>query len=143
MSSVAPPRPVALVTGASYGLGAAIAVRLAADGYDVAVTDLAGLEPGATLAAIIDAGGRAHAEVLDLRDLTQIDAAIAGTLHALGRLDLLVNNAGVPCSKPALEVEPAEYDEVQAINVRGAYFMAQRVARHWVATHPFKETGGA
>lgn len=125
-------RKVALVTGASYGLGAACAERLAADGYDLAITDLDRGDLAATVNAIEAHGARTHAIDLDVRDITAIDACIASTLAHCGRLDVLINNAGVPLSRPALEVEPAEFDDVQAINVRGAYFMAQRFARQLV-----------
>jgi len=127
-------RPVAPVTGAGYGLGTASAQRLAEQGSDVAVTELAHVDANATVNAIAHPGGRAAAIAQDVRDIDQIGSAIDGTLRAFGRLDVLVNNAGVPCSRPALEVEPTGFDEVQAINVRGASFMAQRAARHWVAS---------
>ena len=126
-------RRVALVTGAAYGLGAATAARLAADGFDVAVTELVAADLDDTVAAITAHGARAHAAALDVRAIDGIERALAGTLAALGRVDVLVNNAGVPMSRAALEVEPAEFDDVQAVNVRGAFFMAQHFARHLVA----------
>lgn len=126
-------RKVALVTGAGYGLGAACAERLAADGCDVAVTELAVGDLASTCRAIAAQGARAQAIELDVRNIDAIDACIAATLATFGRIDILVNNAGIPLTKPALEVEPEEFDQVQAINVRGAYFMAQRFARQLVA----------
>lgn len=126
-------RRVALVTGAAYGIGAATAARLAQDGFDVAVSELNAADLGATAGVIEAAGGRAHALSLDVRSIAAIDQAIADTLDVFGRLDVLVNNAGVPLSKRALDVEPDEFDNVQAINVRGCYFMAQRFARQLVA----------
>ncbi len=126
-------RRVALVTGAAYGIGAATAVRLARDGFDVAITELDRAELASTANAVRAAGGRACELVLDVRSIAAIDEVVAGTLETLGRLDVLVNNAGVPLSKAALDVEPEEFDNVQAINVRGSYFMAQRFARQLVA----------
>src|SRR3546814_5136148 len=125
---------VALVTGASYGLGQAIATFLARDGMDVAVTDLKTETLAETLGAITGHGRKGAAIALDVRSIESIDAAIAETVATFGRIDVLVNNAGVPLSKPALEVEPGEFDNVQAINVRGCYFMCQRLARHVVET---------
>lgn len=126
-------RKVALVTGAAYGLGAACAERLAADGYDIAVTELAVDDLAITCQAVAAHGARAQAIELDVRSIDAIDACIAAALATFGRIDILVNNAGIPLSKPALEVEPDEFDQVQAVNVRGAYFMAQRFARQLVA----------
>lgn len=125
---------VALVTGAAYGLGQATADHLARDGFDVAVTDLKAGDLDDTVKLIEGHGRRAHAVALDVRDIDSIDAAIASTVQAMGKIDVLVNNAGVPLTKRALEVEPEEFDNVQAINVRGCYFMSQRFARHLVDT---------
>src|SRR3546814_5076470 len=101
---------------------------------DVAVTDLKTETLAETLGAITGHGRKGAAIALDVRSIESIDAAIAETVATFGRIDVLVNNAGVPLSKPALEVEPGEFDNVQAINVRGCYFMCQRFARHVVET---------
>ncbi len=125
---------VALVTGASYGLGAMTADYLARDGFDVAVTDLNVDDLADTIALIEKHGRKAFATSLDVRSVDSIDAAIAATIEGMGKIDVLINNAGVPLSKPALDVEPDEFDNVQNINVRGCYFMCQRFARHLVDT---------
>lgn len=125
---------VALVTGASYGLGQSIADFLARDGMDVAVTDLKTDSLADTIAKVEAHGRKGAGFELDVRSVESIDAAIARVIETFGRIDVLVNNAGVPLSKPALEVEPDEFDNVQAINVRGCYFMSQRFARHIVDT---------
>lgn len=124
----------ALVTGASYGIGAAIARGLAEDGFDVAVTDLDNEDLAATMAAIGEAGRRARAIALDLREQAMVEAAFAEAVAAFGRLDLLVNNAGVPLSKPALETSRAEWNEVLAVNLTGTFFMSREMGRHLVAT---------
>ena len=125
-------RRVALVTGASYGLGAEIARTLASDGLDVAVTELNADDLADTVASIEAEGARAAAITLDLRSMESIENAVAETIERLGRVDVLVNNAGHLLVKPALEVEPEEFSQIMAINVTGSYFMAQHVARHLV-----------
>lgn len=125
---------VALVTGASYGLGAMTADYLARDGFDVAVTDLNVDDLADTVAMVEKRGRKAFATQLDVRSVDDIDAAIDATVQGMGKIDVLINNAGVPLSKPALDVEPDEFDNVQNINVRGCYFMCQRFARHLVGT---------
>lgn len=125
---------VALVTGASYGLGAMTADFLARDGFDVAVTDLNADDLADTVALVEKRGRKAFATSLDVRSVDSIDEAIAATVKGMGKIDVLINNAGVPLSKPALDVEPDEFDNVQDINVRGCYFMCQRFARHLVGT---------
>jgi len=125
-------RPVALVTGASYGLGAEIAKTLARDGYDVAATELDTADLADTVAGIESAGARAAAIALDVRSLDSIDNAVAETTGALGPIDVLVNNAGRLLVKPALEIELEEWNQVMSVNVTGSYFMSQHVARDMV-----------
>ena len=129
-----PARRVALVTGASYGIGAAAARALAADGCDVAVTDLATDSLAATVAAVAGAGGAALAIALDLRAQASVEAALAATLARFGRIDVLVNNAGVPLVKPAIEITRADWEQAIAVNLTGAFFMSQAVGRHWIET---------
>lgn len=126
------PRPVALVTGASYGLGAAIAEKLASDGFDVAVTELDPADLASTLAAIEGAGGQSLGVALDLTSNESIAAAAASTLEHFGRIDLLVNNAAMLLAKPALDVAADEFEAVMRINVTGTYMMTQHVARHLI-----------
>jgi NAD(P)-dependent dehydrogenase (short-subunit alcohol dehydrogenase family) len=126
-------RPAAFVTGASYGIGAAIAAGLAEDGYDVAVTDLKTEDLAATAAAIEKAGGRALPLALDLREQRLVEEAFAAAIAGFGGVDLLVNNAGVPLSKPAVEVSRAEWEAVLAVNLTGAFFISQQLGRHLIA----------
>ncbi len=126
------PRPVALVTGASYGLGAAIAAKLAGDGFDVAVTELDPAALSDTQAAINAAGGQSLGVALDLKSDESIAAAVAGVLEKFGRIDLLVNNAAMLLAKPALDVAADEFEAVMRINVTGTYMMTQAVARHLI-----------
>ncbi len=124
---------VALVTGASQGLGAAIAVGLAQDGFDVVITELQVAALATTAATVKEAGARALPIALDVRDPVSIERSMSSALDAFGRVDVLVNNAGVQLRRAALDVTPTEWDEVIAVNLKGAFFMSQAVGRHWVA----------
>jgi NAD(P)-dependent dehydrogenase (short-subunit alcohol dehydrogenase family) len=126
-------RRTAFVTGASQGIGAATAEVLAKDGYDVAVssTDPAKLEP--LLARLKKAGARAVPVALDVRSQPGIERAMADVTRAFGNLDVLVNNAGIPMKKAALDLTPADWDGVMQVNLAGAFFMSQQMGRHLVA----------
>jgi len=123
----------ALVTGASYGVGAATAVALAGDGFEVAVTATKRDHLAATLRAVEAAGGRAVPLVLDLRDQDSIAQAAADVAAAFGTLDVLVNNAGANLRKDAVDVTPPEWDTVMAVNIRGTFFLTQAIGRQMIA----------
>lgn len=127
-------RRKAMVTGTSYGLGQAVAVRLAEDGFDVAVTDLPGVPLDETVAAIEAAGAKAVPVELDLRSQESIGSAFAAAVEGLGEVDVLVNNAGVLLLKPALEISPDEWRNVMTVNIDGTFAMSQQMARHLVDT---------
>jgi len=129
-----PPRPRAFVTGASYGIGAATAEALAREGFDVAVSELRPQDLADTVKAITGAGARAVPVALDLRSLPSIQQAMAHVLAALGGLEALINNAGVPLTRPALEVSEAEWDEVIGVNLRGTFFLSQQLGRHLIGS---------
>jgi NAD(P)-dependent dehydrogenase (short-subunit alcohol dehydrogenase family) len=126
-------RRVALVTGAAQGLGAAIAIRLARDGYDVAVTKLVTEALEDVVARIEAQGARAAAIALDVRSQASVEAAIADTARALGRIDVLVNNAGVTLRRLARDVTRDEWQGVMDVNLTGTFFMSQQFARHQLA----------
>jgi NAD(P)-dependent dehydrogenase (short-subunit alcohol dehydrogenase family) len=125
-------RRTAFVTGASQGIGAAIAVALGRDGYDVAVSSTHPEKLSGTLAAVAAAGGKAVPVALDVRSQQSIEKAMAQVLAACGHLDVLVNNAGVPLRKRALELTAAEWDTVMDVNLSGTFFMSQQMGRHLV-----------
>jgi NAD(P)-dependent dehydrogenase (short-subunit alcohol dehydrogenase family) len=126
-------RRTALVTGASYGVGAAIALALARDGFDVAMTAIRLDNLAATVRAVEATGARTVPLALDLRDLASIADAAARAVAALGSLDVLVNNAGANVRKNAVDVTEAGRDAVMAVNIRGAFFLTQQVGCHMIA----------
>ncbi len=122
----------AFVTGASQGIGAAVALALARDGFDVAVSSTRPEKLARVVSEIDAAGARAVRVPLDVRSQESIDKAMAQVVSACGHLDVLVNNAGVPLKKPALDVTPADWQEVIDVNLKGTFFMTQRMGRHLV-----------
>ena len=130
-----PERPVALITGARRGIGRAIAEALAAAGVDLAVADIAD-EAEAALAAIRELGAGALFVRSDIGDLAGHAATLAAILERFGRIDCLVNNAGVasPVRGDLLDLQPEHYDRVMAVNLRGPLFLTQAVARWMLAT---------
>ncbi len=122
----------ALVTGASYGVGAATALALAQQGYDVAVSATRAENLKATLAQLESTKARVVPLVLDLRSQPSIERAMADVLSAFGKLDLLVNNAAATLRKPAVDVSWTEWNEVLAANVTGTFFLTQQVGRHLI-----------
>jgi 2-deoxy-D-gluconate 3-dehydrogenase len=123
----------ALVTGASYGVGAAVALALARDGFDVAITATRLDNLAATMKALGAAGARALPLVLDLREEASIEQAAADVVTTFGGLDVLVNNAGTNVRRLAVEVTAQDWDAVMAVNIRGTFFLTQQVGRHLIA----------
>ena len=121
----------ALVTGASRGIGAAIAKRLAADGASVAITYARGAAAAAQVVKEIEnAGGKAIAIQADATDAKAVQAAVEQTIAAFGRLDVLVNNAGTAIPKPFEEASLEELDQVIDLNLRGVFIATQAALRH-------------
>lgn len=122
---------VALVTGGSRGIGAAIAKRLAAEGAAVAITyTSAPAKADEVVAAIQAAGGQALAIWADSSDAEAVKSAITATVSAFGRLDVLVNNAGVALIAPLEQFSLDDFDRLMAVNVRGVFVATQEAARH-------------
>ena len=123
----------ALVTGASRGIGQALAVALARAGADVAITARDTASLGACVAAITGLGRKAVPLALDVRDVGQISNAVNTSADQLGGLSILVNNAGVEEVAPSLEVTEAIWDKILDTNLKGAFFCAQAVAKRMAA----------
>lgn len=126
-------RRAALVTGASYGVGAATALALAREGFDVAVTATKLENLAATIRTLAATDVHVAPAALNLCDRASIAQAVSGIVAALGRLDLLVNNAGANLRKDAVDVTEAEWDAVMDVNLRGTFFLTQAVGRHLIA----------
>src|SRR6201992_2214511 len=122
---------VALVTGGSRGIGAAIAKRLAADGASVAITFAKDANSAsAVVAAIETAGGKGLAIQDDAVDSSAVRRAIEEAVAKLGRLDVLVNNAGTAIPKPFQEASLEELDHIINLNIRSVFVTTQEALKH-------------
>src|SRR3979411_2493644 len=122
---------IALITGGSRGIGAAIAKRLAADGANVAITYTKGADAAASVVKEIErAGGKAIAIQADAADAGAVEAAVEKTVAPFGQLDVLVNNAGTALPTTFGETTLEELDRLININVRGTFVATQAALKH-------------
>jgi 3-oxoacyl-[acyl-carrier protein] reductase len=122
---------VALVTGGSRGIGAAIAKRLATDGANVAITYAKDADSASTVVkAIEEHGGKGVAIQADAANAEAVKSAVEKAVAALGKLDILVNNAGTAIPKPFVEATLDELDHVINLNVRGVFVTTQAALKH-------------
>ncbi|MGH7724251.1 MAG: SDR family NAD(P)-dependent oxidoreductase [Candidatus Eiseniibacteriota bacterium] len=122
---------VAIVTGGALGIGRAACLMLAREGASVAVTDVLDSEGAKLTEEIRTAGGRAKYWHLDVAKEDEVRRVIAEVVQEFGRLDVLVNNAGISgASKPTEEITEAEWDRVQAVNVKGCFFCTKHSIPH-------------
>ena len=128
-------RPLAIVTGARRGIGAAIAIELASRGFDIALTDIDTTGAEETLAAIEARASRARLFAFDLGDIERHGDVVAQISAWGGPVACLVNNAGIPALQRGdlLDVASASYDRVLDVNLRGTFFFTQAVARQMLA----------
>jgi NAD(P)-dependent dehydrogenase (short-subunit alcohol dehydrogenase family) len=124
---------VALVTGASSGLGVHFARTLAAAGASVAIAARRADRLVSLQAELQKAGGKAAAVELDVQSGKSVSAAFDAAETALGAIDIVVNNAGISIVKPALDMPEEDWDVVVDTNLRGAWLVAQTAAKRWVA----------
>ena len=119
----------ALVTGAARGIGLEFARAYIAEGAQVALADI---NADAVAAAAASLGPQAHAVQMDVTDQASIDAGFAQAIGAMGKLDILVNNAALFTAAPIAEITRADYERVFAVNVAGTLFCLQAAARHMI-----------
>jgi len=124
---------VALVTGSARGIGRSIAELFSAEGATVVVNDV-GSDAGAreTLAALEAAGGKGSVEMFDVSDAAQVDAGVKNILQAHGRIDVLVNNAGITRDNLLLRMSEEEFDAVVRVNLKGTFLLTKTVTRHMI-----------
>ncbi len=130
MSEATTGQRVAVVTGGARGIGAAVATRLAADGFAVAVLDLDEGACEVTVKAITAAGGRALAVGVDVADRDKVTAAVQRVADGLGRPSVLVNNAGIIRDNMLFKMTDDDWDAVLAVHLRGAFLMSREVQRY-------------
>ena len=121
---------IAIVTGASNGIGRAVAERLAQDGATVVVNYGKSADKGkAVVAGIVSRGGNAVAIQADMSQVADVRRLVQDTVTKFGRLDILVNNAGMFMYKPLVETTEEEFDRMFALNAKGPYFALQEAAK--------------
>jgi NAD(P)-dependent dehydrogenase (short-subunit alcohol dehydrogenase family) len=125
---------VAVITGASQGIGAACAERLSRDGAAVALWDVDDTRGQALAARLVEDGARAVFVHCNVASKAEVDAAVATTLAAFGRIDALVNNAGIFKAADFLDITEADWDAVLDVNLKGAFLVGQAAAREMVKT---------
>lgn len=132
---------VAIVTGAARGIGRGIAVKLAENGFDIALADLRSQQEEAnqTIAAIENLGRRAFFRPTDVADHDEVFGLVDDTVAELGTLDAMVNNAGICQIKPILEVTPEELETIYRINLFGMVYGVQAAAKKMIELG--KDTG--
>ncbi|WP_371371873.1 SDR family oxidoreductase [Sporomusa aerivorans] len=125
---------VALVTGASRGIGRTIAQELARNGAQVVINYAQNGEQAAQVVAGIKAqGGDALAVQADISQVAEVERLFKKTLDAYGRIDILVNNAGIMITKAITDITESDFDKIFAVNVKGTYFACQQAARFMAA----------
>jgi NAD(P)-dependent dehydrogenase (short-subunit alcohol dehydrogenase family) len=124
---------VALVTGAAGGIGQAMIRRLAQDGAHIVAVDVDTRFAQDTTKTVTDLGRRIDTMAIDVTKRADIDRMLARTVEAMGRLDILLNNAGVIRFQDMLEITPDDWDFVCDVNLKGAFFVMQAAARQMIA----------
>lgn len=138
-------KKIAIVTGASSGLGRAIALRYAQEGATVVIGDVSEdpIEGGeTTLARIRAAGGKGMFIKTDISRWADVNALVSQTVKKFGRLDIMVNNAAIYTSTNLLDTPPQQWDRVIAVNVTGFFYCCKRAAQQFLLQEPVGDTRG-
>src|SRR3954453_16478298 len=127
-----------LITGASSGIGQAIAVRFAREGANVAINYRSGAEQAQAtrvLAKAARSNGHGHEIIVqaDISKEDEVKAMIAKTIEAFGRLDVLINNAGIQKAAPSHEIDTADFDRILSVNLRGPFLCSREAIRHFLS----------
>jgi NAD(P)-dependent dehydrogenase (short-subunit alcohol dehydrogenase family) len=133
---------IVLVTGAGAGIGRATALAMAAAGAAVAAADIDPAAANRTAANAAGNNGRAIAIEADCGDVAAIEAMVARTVAELGRLDVIVNNAGVTRYAEIMDLTEADWDRIHRVNAKGVFFCLQRAAREMIRQHEADGRGG-
>jgi NAD(P)-dependent dehydrogenase (short-subunit alcohol dehydrogenase family) len=123
---------VAIVTGAAQGIGAAIALELARRGAHIVATDLQAKKLASTADVLRDCGVRVLDLVADASSIPDVRMTVARTVEEQGRLDIMVNNAGLNLSSAFPDIPEEDFDKVMAVHARGPFFAMQEAAKHMV-----------
>jgi 3-oxoacyl-[acyl-carrier protein] reductase len=123
----------AIVTGAGQGIGQAIALRFAAEGASVLVTDVVDRRASETAAMVMQAGGEAVPMHLDVTNRTNVEVVVRSAQERFGTIDILVNNAGILRNSPFLTMSEELWDEVIAVHLKGAFHTTQCVLPGMIA----------
>lgn len=127
---------IAIITGAGQGIGRGVADRLAAEGAHVVIAEYNKANAEAATTEIRGQGGKATAYPIDISDLNQVDQMVKDVAGQLGRIDILINNAGVDKTQSLFEITPESWDLIQRVNERGLFFTLVAVAKQMVAQLP-------
>lgn len=124
---------VAIITGSAQGIGLATALRFAAEGARVVVSDIGQQRVDQAVAAVVAQGGQAIGAVVDVTDRLAIDAMVEKVMAAWGRIDVLINNAGITKDARLAKMSSAQFDAVIAVNLKGVFECTQAVAETMTA----------
>ncbi|MGI9410334.1 MAG: SDR family NAD(P)-dependent oxidoreductase [Hyphomicrobiaceae bacterium] len=123
---------ITIITGAGQGIGKACAIRLAEAGADIVSADINGDKAMETAQAVEALGRRAKAITADLGDVGEIDRMIEETVAQFGRVDIIVNNAGVTRRADIMDLTEADWDRIHRVNSKGVFFCMQRAATEMI-----------
>jgi len=127
---------IAIVTGAGQGIGRGVALRLSQEGAHVVIAEYNADNAHSAAEEVSAAGAEALAYPVDIGDLDQIKRMVADVVAHFGRIDYLINNAGVNKTQPMLTLPPEDWDRVHRVNLRGLFFCLQAVANQMIAQVP-------